>query len=81
MSKRVLFITATLISIAGDGFCASSNIRVVDRPITAGGNDFYVGNRGPARSLSCRSARSGRKAGSAGSSNCRRTDSTGTSQR
>ena len=47
MSKHVPVMTAVVISLAGAGFCASSNVRVVDRPITAEGNDFYVGNREP----------------------------------
>ena len=47
MSKKLLFSVTLVFCLAGLGFSADTQIRVVDRPSTEGKNDFYVGNRPP----------------------------------
>jgi len=43
----MLVIIMMTVSIGGIAFSGDTNIRVVDKPDTEAGNDFYVGNRAP----------------------------------
>jgi len=47
MFKYMLFSMMLIFSLAGVVFSGNTNIRVVDKPDTEGGNDYYVGNRAP----------------------------------
>jgi DUF1680 family protein len=47
MFKHILISTILIVSFADVAFSGDTNIRVVDKPDTEAGNDFYVGNRAP----------------------------------
>jgi len=47
MFRYMLVIIMMTVSIGGIAFSGDTNIRVVDKPDTEAGNDFYVGNRAP----------------------------------
>lgn len=47
MFKYMLVSMMLIVSLAGLAFSGDTNIRVVDKPDTEAGNDFYVGNRAP----------------------------------
>jgi len=44
---KYMVVIMTIVSISGIAFSGDTNIRVVDKPDTEAGNDFYVGNRAP----------------------------------
>ena len=47
MFRYLLLSIVLIVSLAGVAFSGDTNIRVVDKPDTEAGNDFYVGNRAP----------------------------------
>ncbi len=47
MFKYMLVSMMLIVSLAGVGFSGNASIRVVNKPGTKAGNDFYVGNRAP----------------------------------
>jgi len=47
MSKYTFISMTLIVSLAGIAFSGDTNIRVVDKPDTEVGNNFYVGNRAP----------------------------------
>ena len=47
MFKHILISTILIVSLAGVAYSGDTSIRVVDKPDTEAGNDFYVGNRAP----------------------------------
>ena len=47
MFKCTLVCTLLIVSLSGLAFPGDTSIRVVDKPDTKAGNDFYFGNRAP----------------------------------